>query len=187
MIIDSWGFSKDAAGWGMTLGPADDLAQIAESTLLALADLARPWRVSFSSVAEPDAEPFLADWDPAAGSSAAYQAMVVAAIGAESAPIHSIDVELELSAYVRTEDSPEVPVRRWLRLPSQLRIWGPYAGSVPSLWLDFEHTLFAPIGPDFADNSELYGLNRPLLAAALQRWTDALGPIGERVGYARDY
>lgn len=198
MIIDTWGFAKDAAGWGIAFDLATDvadsasaanrwLAQVTEATLTALDDLGRPWRVSFAGIAEPEATPFLAVWRPAEQTSTAYREMIIAAIRNETTPIHSVDIDLELNAYVRTDDSPTIPVRTWLRLPSQLRLWSPYAGADASLWLEFEHTLFAPIGPNYQDNTELLTLNRPLLASALARWSDALGPITERVGYARDY
>ena len=189
---DTWGLHKDAGTWCITAAVSPEiqtaagvngwLADAVQATFVAFASFARPWRLDFASIAEPAVPPVILDWDPREDPEE-FMSRAVAAIRAYPAPIYAVNIAVDVAAFVRTADSQDRPVRAWLRLPSQIRIWSPYAGATPSLCLDLDHTLFAPISGDLDDNRELFALNRPLLKEALGRWKAHFGPITDFQGF----
>lgn len=95
-------------------------------------------------------------------------------------PLDTLNIEVDLFVYVRTQESPERPIRAWVRLPrNEFIILGGPENQQPYLRFETGYTLFRPLSKDYEDNSELYSLNQPLLENALRRWEQRFGAICE--------
>jgi hypothetical protein len=182
-VYDTWGLARYAGSWSIIPARADAPGNVwvedaLAATLEAFDELARPWAAGIAPVPDADAAPVSLAWRPDE-SQEAYREAVRAVVHDYPAPIHSLELQLDVNAHARTPESPHTPVRAWLRLPTEIELRGPVAGGAPYASLAVEHTLFRPESADGIDNRELYELNAPSLEAALRSWERRLGPITE--------
>ncbi|MEH2243025.1 hypothetical protein [Nostoc sp.] len=191
-LNDTWGGKKDAGSWGVT--PSFDFTNLSiqsvntwyvnslMETLNAFSDLARVWSVFFYPSPESEIKRVVLEWKPG-DSYEKYLKKVLEAIGEYSAAIEGLEMEVDLLVFVRTQESPNQPVRAWVRNLGNLVIWGGLEYGRPYLFFSINHTLFYSFSyPLGEDNSELYSLNQPLLENALRRWEERFGPISEVEG-----
>lgn len=196
-VYDTWELKKDAGAW--CIAPAFDFlslttrevnawfAGVVTGMLEAFGGLVRAWRVDFNTSYREDIEGVRLEWQPG-NSYQAYIADVLKTIKAFPAPIDTINIEIDLCVYVRTEQSPHKPVRAWVRLPSDFAIWGGPENKKPYLCFEIDHTLFRPeslYGDN--DNRELYLLNQPVLEQALRKWERRFGTIRDVEGMSGIY
>ena len=121
------------------------------------------------------------EWKPG-DSYGEYIEKVLKAIQEYPAAIEELEMKVDLFVFVRTQASPNQPIQAWVRNLGVLVIRGGLEYGEPYLYFDMDHTLFCPSSFYGEDNSELYGLNQPLLENALRRWEDSLGSICEVEG-----
>lgn len=85
--------------------------------------------------------------------------------------IEEIEIQIDIFVYVRTNTSPDNPIRAWVGNLGEISINVDQEDEGAYLWLSVEHTLFYPFSyQNNEDNSELFKLNQPLLEEALQNW-----------------
>ncbi|MEM7590156.1 MAG: hypothetical protein AAF383_01300 [Cyanobacteria bacterium P01_A01_bin.83] len=85
--------------------------------------------------------------------------------------IEEIEIQVDMFVYVRTNISPNKPIRSWVRGFGDISINIDQEDEDAGLWLNMEHTLFYPFSyQNGKDNSELFELNQPLLKEALKNW-----------------
>lgn len=85
--------------------------------------------------------------------------------------IYEIQIELDMFVFVKTDTSPDKPIRAWVRDLGDISINIDREDEDAGLWLNIEHTLFYPFSyQNSEDNSELFELNQPLLEEALRSW-----------------
>ncbi|MGI0495518.1 hypothetical protein ACN4EG_27385, partial [Alkalinema pantanalense CENA528] len=96
-----------------------------------------------------------------------------------SEPIGNVRIDLDMCVSVRTTDSPESPLRAWVRGFAKLNFQRGYSSKGGEggggLMLYFYCTLFCRLSLAGDLNDELYELNQPILAHALQTWEQQLG------------
>ncbi|MEM7590159.1 MAG: hypothetical protein AAF383_01315 [Cyanobacteria bacterium P01_A01_bin.83] len=187
-LLDTWGVTKRGGDWSIT--PSDDLsntsveerntwyAQAMMSTIEAFSSLARVYIVSFEPVSrESEIGSKTLKWDleePYKN----YLENVYEAVKNYPVDIYILYVRLDFFVYVRTEKSPDKPIRSWIRKCSDFYNVADIHISIehllnyePDLSLIMNHTLFYPDSwIDQIDNTELFKLNRPLLEEALKNW-----------------
>jgi hypothetical protein len=181
-LVDTWDGADDAGSWsivpaGDEAAPANAWADAAlAATARAFDGFARPWSIVFSTVDRDDVAPVALV--PEGGERPdTFVERARAAIRAYAAPVHSVELQLEMLVRVRTPASPLRPVRVWTRLPADIELRAPGPGRRPYASLSVSHTLFRPESSFGGDNRELAALNAPLLASSLRRWEERLGPI----------
>lgn len=192
-LHDTWGWKKYAGTWGIT--PPFNFTTLSTqevniwfaktliSTLEAFFDLARVWQVSFGTdYTRADlAEPITLEWK-LGESYENYIEDMLREIQQYAAPISTIEIKVDLYVYVRTPESPNQPIRVWVRELGEFEIRGGPEYGEPYLHFDIAHTLFYPYTMGGENNSELYFLNQPLLENALRCWEKSFGPICEVEG-----
>jgi hypothetical protein len=195
-LYDTWGGKKDAGSW--CIAPSFDFTSLSTEevnawfatsvveTLDAFSDLARAWRVYFNTIYRDDVEGVKLEWQPG-DSYQEYVEKVLKAIREYPAPIYSVDIQVDLFAYFRTNTSPDLPVPAWVRLASEFVIWGGSENPQPYLCFNVDHTLFCSLSKDCEDNKELFLLNKPLLENALRRWEERVGSIRDVNGLSGIY
>lgn len=186
-LFDTWEVVKYAGSWVLEPGEpglaapenpeGEDrnlwLAAALERTVLAFQGFARPWRVYFDPIDRQSTSSIEMIWTPDVVN-ADFVMQVIDMIHRYPQPVASIDVDLEENVFVRTPESPHLPVRAWVRLPSDISI---NLGSVPYLAYNRSDSLFWSSSRWLVDNGELYRLNQPLLEQTLRRWEQMLGTI----------
>jgi hypothetical protein len=190
-LYDTWGGTKYLNRWCVdsprtfTSFEAREVnewfATTLRATLEAFSLFARPWWIEFTTIFVEGVGPVALERGPDQSDSDFLEA-ALQAIRQYEAPIYSLDVEVDLWVYVRTEESPEQPVRTWIRSGSQFTFYGGAENPQPSVCLLVEHSLFAPSNSYGWSNQELHALNQPLLEQALRRWEQQLSPITEVEG-----
>jgi hypothetical protein len=200
--LDTWRWQKYAGAWCITPlpGPMSSasetnawFATTLTATLDAFDAFARARRVQFGTLVRDEVAPVDAEWRP----DERYDQFVGRAlemIRTYPAPIYSLRVALDLCVHVRTDVSPNVPVRAWVKDLGGLALWGSTNDSEPYVCFEIAHTLFRPVSVEGDDNTELHALNQPLLERGLRRWEERLGSIGDveglggifRYGFAAD-
>lgn len=157
-------------------------SETAVETLNAFSDLARVWKVNFSSSYQDDVEPVCLEWNRENYFYEDYIENILKAIREYPAPIYSLALKIDLFVYVRTRESSDKPVQGWVRDLSEFNFYGGPEDSEYSLNFNVNSTLFYPSSMFYGDNTELYSLNQPLLENALRQWEKKLGSINELDG-----
>jgi hypothetical protein len=122
------------------------------------------------------------EWQPG-NSYEEYIEQVLKAIREYPAAIEEVAMQVDLFVYVRTQESPNLPVQALVRGLGELLICGGLEYGEPDFCFSVDHTLFYPFSyHNSANNSELYSLNQPLLENALRRWEERFGSISEVEG-----
>ena len=200
--LDTWRWQKYAGAWCITpaSGPVSSAHETnawfvttLAATFEAFASLARAWRIQFGTLANDDVPPVDIEWHEGEPHGT-FVAKALERIGTYPAPIYSLRVALDLCVYVRTDLSPDVPVRAWVRDLGGFALWAAANDSEPYACFEIAHTLFRPESVNAADNAELHALNQPLLEHSLRCWEKRLGPIRDiegpsgifRYGFAAD-
>ncbi|SNT19687.1 hypothetical protein SAMN06265795_116121 [Noviherbaspirillum humi] len=187
-VYDTWGGKTDAGSWciapnfvfkSLSVQEVNDWFAITlEGTLDAFSHVARACNIYFTSIYRDDIKGMKFDWQTG-NSYELYLKNVLIATRTYPAPIHMMEIEVDLFAFFRTKDFPKTPVKAWARLPTQFIIWGGPEKRKPYLCLEMDHTLFRPYSRDGEENKELYFLNQPLLEQALRRWEERFGSISD--------
>lgn len=195
-LYDTWGGKKYAGSW--CIAPSFDFTSLStqevnawfatsvSKTLDAFSHLVRAWRVDFNTIYRDDVSGIRIEWR-LGDSYDLYVENVRRAIQEYLAPIYLIEICVDLFAYVRTKDSPDIPIRAWVRLPSDFRIWGGPENTEPYLCFNVAHTLFRSRSKDAQDNGELHALNQPLLEKALRQWEEYFDSVIEVDGLSGIY
>ena len=194
-LLDTWGAKKNVGDW--CLSPAVDLANstvterntwLAEammSTIKAFAPLARVFAISFNPIPGSDeykkveGKTFQWDFDEPHKNylERAYQSLKDYPVD-----IYILYIDIDLFVYVRTQESKNKPIRAWVRRLSESTVIADLQISLdrlmnyePFLYFAMQHTLIYPFCyyQDYEDNTGLFELNRPLLAAAVKNWEQA--------------
>jgi hypothetical protein len=196
VAYDTWGIKTDAGSWciapdfsftSLSVQEVNDwFAMTVDGTLDAFSHLVRAWQIYFTPIYRDDIQVMKFEWHPE-DSYNLYLENVLRAIQTYSAPIHMMEIDVDLLAYVRTTDSPKYPVKSWIKLPSKFTIWGGYEKRKPYLCFEIDHTLFRPYSQDGEENIELYSLNHSLLEQALSRWEKNFGSICDVDGLSGIY
>lgn len=190
-IQDTWEIRGDIAAWYINLKLefaslstkeinswyAETFAKILE----ALTSFARVWQVSFKSNTKSKTTETSLKW----ASGVEYRNYIegiIETIQRFPDAIEQLEINFDLSVFVRTKDSPNKPIRAWVRSLANLTIragkeYEKYAD--PVIYIDMDHTLFCPSSMYEEDNGELYSLNQPLLEKALRCWEERIGTINE--------
>lgn len=127
-LLDTWAVTKQGGDWEMT--PPDDLsntsveerntwyAETMMSTIEAFSPLARVYGISFNSLPDKDQEKKIKyefiEWDLEKPYEK-YLEQVFQAVKSYPVDISILYIRVDLFVYVRTEDSPDKPVRAWVR------------------------------------------------------------------------
>lgn len=84
-----------------------------------------------------------------------YIETILQAVREYPVPLDTLNIEVELFVYVRTQESPERPIRAWVRLPrNEFIILGGPENQQPYLRFETGYTLFRPLSKDYEDNSQ---------------------------------
>jgi hypothetical protein len=187
-LRDTWNYESSAGAWyidpiaGGAPGSAAEtnarLALAVSESADAFSTFASPWSIRFRAHDDP-VDDHAASPDTSRLSAQLLEHALDRLLS-RSEVVDSVDVEFDTNAFIRTPTS-RAPVRAWVRLPTELRIWSHESGA-PYAAFSMAHTLFAPEGPLGEDNDELFRLNQPLLERGLRRWEERLGPIVESEG-----
>ncbi|MBC6424754.1 MAG: hypothetical protein GDA38_27295 [Hormoscilla sp. SP12CHS1] len=196
-LWDTWGRKKYAGAWD--IAPACDFTSaspqevnewIATSlvdTLDAFSHLVRLGKMEFGAIYRDDVDNVVLEWHQELTYDS-YIKQAIAQIREFPAPIYSLDMEVDLFAYCRTYESPDWPVRGWVRVPTSFSISGGMAEDLePYLSFSIEHTLFCRWSAKGFDNNVLHSLNQPLLEKALRRWEKRVGSLVEFEGFSGIY
>ncbi len=214
-LLDTWGAKKNGADW--CISPAVDLtnstvkerntwlAEAMMSTIKAFAPLARAYRIYFDPIEKIDklsqGEPaddvidgILMQWD-FEESYETYLERAFQALKSYPLDIYILYIDIDLFVYVRTQKSLNKPFRTWVRRLSESIVIAKLQISLddlmnyePFLYFAMGHTLIYPYYDKFDDdNTELFELNRPLLAAALRNWEQAFNFEIETEGFPGIY
>ena len=141
----------------------------------------RVWQVSFKSNAESKTTETTLKWELEVEYND-YIQEITESIQNFPDSIEQLEINLDLSVFVRTKESPDKPVRAWVRNLAHLAICGGKESekyAKPVVYLDIDHTLFCPSSMYEIDNSELYHLNKSFLEKALRNWEQHFGTINE--------
>lgn len=196
-LLDTWAVTKLGGDWEMT--PNDDLsntsveerntwyAKTMMSIIEAFSPLARAYGISFNSLPDKDQEKKIKyefiEWDLEKPYEK-YLERAFQAVKNYSIDIHILYIRVDLFVYVRTEDSPDKPIRAWVRecgdysyKMADIEIGIEYLMNYePYLALGMTHTLFYPDSwKGHIDNTELFELNRPFLEEALRNLEQKFG------------
>ena len=98
-----------------------------------------------------------------------------------NAAIDTLEIQVDLFVFIRTEESPETPVRGWVRHLGKFAFCSKTFTGKPYIYFEIDHTLFCS-SSSYEDNTELYDLNQPLLEKALRNWEQKVGTINEYDG-----
>lgn len=208
-LLDTWAVTKRGGDWSIT--PPNDLsntsveerntwcAEAMMSTIEAFSSLTRVFRISFGSIPNLNEEKKVKgksfEWD----FSEPYQNYLEKAYQSlKNYPvdIYILYINVDLFAYVRTKESPDKPVRAWVRecgdysyriadLQISLEHLMNYE---PFLYFEMQHTLFYPDSwKGHIDNTELFGLNKPFLEEALRNWEQKFSAEIETDGLPQIY
>jgi len=208
-LLDTWAVTKQGGEWEMT--PADDLsntsieerntwyAETMMSIIEAFSPLARVYGVSFYSIVDRNQknkikEEFI-EWDFKEPLEK-YLEKVFQAVKSYPVDIYNLYIRVDLFVYVRTEESPDKPVRAWVRECGDLAYEmadieisiEPLMDYEPYLALVMNHTLFCPDYWKYdLDNTELFELNKPFLEEALRNLEQKFGVEIEANGLPQIY
>jgi len=195
-IYDTWELKKDAGTWCivpvfdfLSLSTSDVnawSARVVTGTLEAFGGLARAWWVEFDTSYREIIEGVRLEWKPGK-SYEKYTQDVLRAIQEFPASIYRLKMGVDLYVYIRTEQSPDTPVRAWVRHLGYFVFWGGPEVKEPYLCFEINHTLFSPESMYGDDNRELYLLNQPLLEQALREWERRVGSIRDVEGISGIY
>jgi hypothetical protein len=195
-IKDTWELRKSTGKWFIVLPFDFSSLSIQEvndwyintitKMLDAFSQLARVWQVCFHSSYKSEIKGVVLEWQPE-NSYEEYIENVLQRIKEYPAPIEEAAMQVDLFVFVRTQESPNKPIRAWVRSPSELLIDGGLEYGEPDLGFSVAHTLFRPSSFYGIDNSELYSLNQPLLENALRSLAERFGSISEVEGLPRIY
>jgi hypothetical protein len=191
-LYDTWGGKKYAGSWMIELSfnftPLSTLEinswyiNTMTQKLETFSELARVWKVSFSSSSESETRGVVLEWQSGT-SYEEYLINILEGIKAYPAAIEELAMQIDLNVFVRTQKSPSKPIREWVRHLGELYIRGGLEFGDPYLSFSMNHTLFYPFSYiDGKDNEELFLLNQPLLENALRRWEEQFGEISEVEG-----
>lgn len=190
-IQDTWEIRDDVATWYINFKLKFDSLSTQEintwyskaftKILESFGSFGRVWQISFKSNTKSKATGITLEWD----FEIEYQnyiQKIEESIQNFSDAIEQLELRFDLSVFVRTKESPDKPIRAWVRNLAHLLICGgkeheKYATPVTYMYMD--HTLFCPSSMYELDNSELYNLNQPLLEKALRNWEQEFGTINE--------
>lgn len=193
-LYDTWGAKSEAGNWSIILPHDFSKALVEErnawyaNTLLltidAFVSLARINLIYFGSIGDPKSrlEGKSFEWQP----NEAYDDFlkkVSKEIREYPADISAIFINVDLFVYVYTEESPNKPVRAWVRRfgssieMGQFEIYLEHPRYKENyVYFDISHMLFYPDSWNYKeDNTELANLNQPLLEEALRNWEQKLG------------
>jgi hypothetical protein len=206
-LLDTWGVKKDAADW--SISPPEDLsntsvkerntwcAEAMMSTIEAFSSLARVFRISFSPIPNPDQDINVRgksfEWD----FNEPYQNYLKKAYQSLKdypVDIYILYINVDLFVYIRTEESPDKPIRAWIReFGNSIEIADiqisleHLMNNEPFLYFAMEHTLIYPFSYQGDDNTELFELNQPFLKEALTNWKQKFNAEIETDGIAGIY
>lgn len=179
-LQDTWSLADTAGYWVIRLRDVQNepnhwTAEVARKSIKAFSGLVSPVSVNFSTIAE-ESLPLVALHRGDEPSHEFIERMFRSMVS-YGAPIYAAEIFIELIAYARTQESPDVPVRMSLDLGDFFRISPSQSGEpISQVSFTLEHTLFSPHNLE-GENRLLHLLNQPLLEAALKRWEQAIGPI----------
>ena len=208
-LLDTWAVTKQGGDWEMT--PPDDLsntsveerntwyAETMMSTIEAFSPLARVYGISLNSIFDKNQEKKIKEEFIEWNLKEPYEKYLEKAFqAAKSYPvdIYNLYIRVDLFVYVRTKQSPDQPVRAWVRecgdhsyemAEIEISI-EPLMDYEPYLALVMLHTLFYPDSwKGHIDNTELFELNRPFLEEALRNWEQKFGVEIEPNGLPQIY
>lgn len=190
-IQDTWDMRGDTAAWYInfqfifaSLSVQEINTWYAKSfskNLESFATFGRVWQVSFRSSTKSKAQETTLKWELKTEYDNYIQNVIENIIKFPDA-LEQLKIKFDLSVFVRTEQSPNKPIRAWVRNLIDLTICGgkeyeKYAE--PVVYIDMNHTLFCSSSIYGEDNKELYCLNQPLLEKALRNWEQRFGTINE--------
>ncbi|MEM7590154.1 MAG: hypothetical protein AAF383_01290 [Cyanobacteria bacterium P01_A01_bin.83] len=208
-LLDTWAVTKQGGEWDIS--PSVDLsntsarerntwcAEAMMSTIEAFSCLTRVFRISFGPIPTLDkktkvkGKSFSWDFNEPYHNflETAYQSLKDYPVD-----IYILYIGVDLFVYVRTKESPNKPVRAWIREcgdysyeMADLQISLEHMmNNEPFLYFGMHHTLFYPDswkGHD--DNTELFELNRPFLEEALKNWEQKFNASIEIEGLPQIY
>jgi hypothetical protein len=205
-LIDTWAVTKRGGDW--SISPSSDLshtsieernvwyAEAMMSTIKAFSSLARVYIVSFEPVSkESEIKSRTLKWDldePYEN----YLEKTYDAVKSYPIDIYILYVRVDLFVYVRTEESPNKPIRAWVRecgdhsyTMADIQISIEHLMNYePFLSFEMKHTLLYPDSwKGQIDNTELFELNRPFLEEALTNWEQAFTAEIETDGLPQIY
>lgn len=196
-LLDTWAVTKLGGDWEMT--PNDDLsntsveerntwyAKTMMSIIEAFSPLARVYGISFNSLLDKDQENKIkeefieSDFKEPLEK---YLERAFQAVKSYPVDIYNLYIRVDLFVYVRTEESPDKPVRAWVRE------CGDHAYEMAEIEISIEplmdyesylairmlHTLFYPDSwKGHINNTELFELNKPFLEEALRNLEQKFG------------
>jgi hypothetical protein len=189
-LLTTWGW-EDAGDWYIYL-PSELIHDSREKqkeaylnamklTLDAFSSLVRAYRISCHSMPfiQPKEKSLWLDWQINENYEH-YIERVFKAIKDYPSQIYEIEILVELNVFVYTEQSPDRPVRSWVRYFGESLKMGNFTINIsddyPCICFCMKHTLFYPF-PDYGNlnNEELFYLNQPLLEEALRKWEQNFG------------
>ncbi|OUC13855.1 MAG: hypothetical protein B0A82_15215 [Alkalinema sp. CACIAM 70d] len=193
-LRDTWRWDQDAGDWFINL-PFDFAGKsvatinrwVVENLSVSLETFSgflRPWKVEIKtrplegqghSTTMSLPTTMSLQWNPRQPYEEFIQT-VLDRIQTASDPIGNLRIDLDMCTYVRTADSPESPLQAWVRGFAKLNFQRGYSSKGGGgLMLYFYCTLFCRLSLVGDLNDELYELNQPILAQALQTWKQRLG------------
>jgi hypothetical protein len=190
-IQDTWEIRGDVATWyinfklkfaSLSIQEINTWYSKAVAEILAsFASLGRVWHISFKSNTKSQTNEKNLGWKLGIEYEN-YVQEIIKSIQKFPDAIEQLKISFDLSVFVRTKESPNKPVRVWVRNLAHLLICGgkeheKYADPVTYIYMD--NTLFCPVSIYEEDNSELYSLNQPLLEKILHNWEKVFGAINE--------
>lgn len=188
-LYDTWGYKSQAGNWSIVLPGNFSKASVRErnswyadtmvSTVNAFTPLARVYQVSFGSIpsqkTKVEGKIFERNLDEPYDN---YLKKAFKAIQEYSVDIYALTLQVDLFVYVYTKESPNKPIRTWVREFGDSIEMGEFEISLDHprykenyVYFDISHMLFYPESWNHhEDNTELSNLNQPLLEEALRNW-----------------
>ena len=190
-LIDTWRILSNVGTWYITLDNLDfthlSYQEINEwyyktvtNTLEAFSEFGRVWKVFLSPSNREKFKGIVLEWQ-LEESYQVYVEKVLRAIKTFPDIICTLEISIDLLVFVRTKQSPNKPIRAWIRNLGSFSFCGGLIHGKPFLYFDIEHTLFC-LSTYYDENVELYSLNQPLLENTLRSWEQKIGKINEVEG-----
>ena len=187
-LLTTWGYKKDSGDWDMSF-PSEFLCstikqqkesyiKVIKITLDVFDDFARVYKISISSFPETKSKLgcIFIEWQQEEDYEK-YLERILDTINNHPDEIYTIELYVELNVFVYTKESPEKPIRTWVRYFDESLEMGKFSIDIstredePSMRFFLEHTLFYPFSyQNNEDNTELFELNRAFLEKAFRCW-----------------
>lgn len=188
-LYDTWSFRSAGDNyWWINPPPfkSNSTAEInswfattAKNTLDAFFELARVWKVYIAPNYQSEIGGMVLEWKPGE-SYENYVENAIHAIREFPASISEVELQVDMFVYVRTQSSPNQPVRGWVRYLGDFSITD-LMDCEYGLSFGVHHSLFCSDSHE-GDNRELYYLNQPFVSYAFKQWQEKCGAINETQG-----